>query len=221
MSEIDRLVDEFRTSFEAGEAPDPATFLDRAPDGERQELEALIDRVVMDAPRRRWDPVAYEASPAKQAVDRAFESLDGVSGSWPELLPSLRDRARVKRAELVVRLAAALGHPARTEKVGDYYNRMEHGLLPAEGVSGRVIEALAEIVGASADAIRAAGSAGRTTTSFDSTVFMRRTLADEDYAAAEAMDAAPAPAGAPPPPQSPGTTPEPYSDEIDQLFTGG
>ena len=148
-----QLLEEFAAAFEAGDGPNPRDFVQRADEGARQETEALIDRYLMTAPRRAWDPVAYESSLAKVAVDQVFESMEGVSGSWPELLPSLRKRARLKRREVVERLAGSLGvgeEPQRVEKVGRYYHEMEHGLLPADGRLGReVIDALAAIVGAS------------------------------------------------------------------------
>lgn len=163
MADPDELLAGFAAELEAGADPDPREWIARAEGGGRQELADLIDRYLMTAPRRAWDPVAYESSLAKLAVDRVHDSLEGVSGSWPELLPRLRNRARIRRGELVERLAGALGvgrGEAQLEKVGGYYHRMERGLLPAAGVSGRVIDALAEIVGASPETIRSAGLAG-------------------------------------------------------------
>ena len=87
------------------------------------------------------------------------KSLDGVAGLWPAVLPGLRERARLKRAELVARLADALGVSGGEKKVADYYHRMEQGTLPASGVSDRVLEALGKLVGTSAAALRRAGQA--------------------------------------------------------------
>jgi hypothetical protein len=210
MPDPEQLRDEFAAAFEAGEEPNPRDFSERADSAARQETEALIDRYLMTAPRRAWDPDAYEKSLARVAVDQVFESMEGVSGTWPEVLPTLRNRARIKRRELVERLAGALGfgERAQVEKVGRYYNEMEHGLLPAEGVSPRVIEALAGIVGSSADVIRRAGAVVGGAEGAGGEVFARKALLDEDYAL-EARMAAPAePAAAPP-----------QRDEIDELFT--
>src|SRR5690349_3659915 len=143
-----QLRDEFAAADEAGDEPNPRDFIERASEDDRQETASLIDRYLMTAPRRAWDPVAYEQSMAKVAVEQVFESMGGVSGTWPELLPSLRKRARIKRKVLVERLARALGfgEEPQVEKVGRYYHEMEHGLLPAEGVSVKVIDALAGIL---------------------------------------------------------------------------
>jgi hypothetical protein len=159
MADLDRLIDEFKADFEAGRRADVTSLLEQVPAEHRQELAERLDTYLMDAPRRRWDPAAYEGSMAQLAVERVSESIDGVSGTWPELLPQLRNRARIKRSDLVERLAGALGFDsaAQIEKIGAYYHEMEHGTLPSAGVSVTVIEALAAIVGSSVEAIRAAG----------------------------------------------------------------
>jgi hypothetical protein len=159
MADLDRLLAELAADYEAGRDVDPAALLDRADPDQRQELAALIDSYLMTAPPRKWDPEAYEGSLAQQAVDRVYESIVAESGSWPELLPALRRDARIKRGELVSRLASALGFAAepQVEKIGDYYHRMERGQLRPAGVSARVIDALAGILGTDPGRIRAAG----------------------------------------------------------------
>ena len=217
MADARELLAEFIVAFEAGDHPIPDVLLERAAAGERQELADLIDRYLMTAPRQAWDPDAYEASLAKVAVEQVYESIEGVSGSWPELLPQLRNRARVKRSELVARLATALGvgeSGPQVAKVADYYNRMEHGLLAADGVSGRVIDALAQVVGVGAEAIRAAGEGSSPVSGGEAPAFARRALLDAEYTQSVADELS-----APAPPMSPGTAPG--HDEIDELFTGG
>lgn len=211
MSDLDQLLEEFKADYEAGRPVDVGAMLERAPVPRRQELAEMLDTYLMTAPPRRWDPAAYEGSLAKQAVDRVYESIEGVSGTWPELLPRLRTQARIKRRDLVERLAAALGFTdgSQIEKVGRYYNQMEHGQLPSEGVSEQVISALAGIVGASADAIRSAGvrsvEGGAGAAAFARTAFPNAEFADED---AIGMSVADAPAA-------------PGRDEVDALFLDG
>ncbi len=216
MADLDRLIDEFKADYEAGRPADVTALLERAPDDRRQELASRLDRYLMDAPRRRWDREAYEGSLAQTAVERVYESIEGVSGTWPELLPKLRNQARIKRRDLVRRLADALGFatPPQIEKIGTYYNQMEHGILPAAGVSDRVIEALAATVGASADAIRAAGArAGDEITG--GAAFARTAISDESYSAASSDLGSTGQAA----PASPGA--ESKRDEIDALFLDG
>ena len=215
MTDLEALRDEFAAAYESGESPDPSELLDRVEGDERQELELLIDRYLMTAPRRAWDPEAFERSAAKVAVERIFESREGVSGTWPELLPRLRNRARIRRAELVERLTAALGvgsAPTDVQKVAVYYNRMEHGGLPAEGVTDDVLGALAGIVGSTLDALRAAGSGAIEPPEGGAPAFARVAVADADYADVREERVAP--------PASPGAEPELERDRIDELFTG-
>ena len=215
MADLERLIEQFKADYEAGRPTDVLAFLDQVPAEKRQELAEMLDLYLMDAPRRRWDPAAFEGSPAQAAVERVHESIEGVSGSWPELLPQLRNHARIKRSDLVKRLAAALGFEAepQVEKIGAYYHQMEHGTLPSTGVSARVIEALAAIVDSTAETIRAAGAhrgeeivadAAFARTTFPDAEFLeQRTAEDLDIS----MDAAPAES--------------PKRDEIDALFLDG
>ena len=136
-----------------------------------------------------------------------------VSGAWPELLPRLRNQARIKRRELVERLAGALGFGAESQiaKVGDYYNRMEHGQLPASGVAAKVTDALATILDTGAGRLRAAGARTDAAPGGPQAAFARTATPDAEFAEEPLLDAdadeiAPAPAA---------------RDEIDALFLDG
>jgi hypothetical protein len=218
MADLNKLAEEFAADFEAGRESDPAKLLAQVPAEQRQELVELLDSYLMQAPRRQWDPTAYRGSLAQLSVDRVYESVEGVSGRWPELLPRLRMRAKIKRQELVERLAGALGFGSEPEieKVGGYYHRMEHGLLPAEGVSSTVIDAIAAIFGVSADAIRSAGSSVGGEIPGSAGMFARTASLDPDYLVEEDLDASPPASAAP---HSPG--PPAAHDEIDALFLDG
>jgi hypothetical protein len=198
MTDVNRLLEEFIAADRAGVA-DPAEYLARAEGLDRAELEALIDAYLARAPRRAFDRAAFEASPAARAV----ASLAGSSGTWPALLPRLRDRARLRRAELVARLAADLGVSGREAKVASYYHAMEQGTLPSAGVSQRVLEALGRLVGESADVLRRAGEATSAPPAGGAPAFARKASAP---AAAPAMRA---------------RVERPVRDEVDELFTSG
>lgn len=214
MADIDRLIEEFAADYEAGRPADPAQLLDRVDAGQRQELAGRLDRYLMTAPARRWDPEAFEGSLAQIASDRVYESIEGVSGSWPEVLPRLRNQARIKRRELVERLAGALGFGSEPEiaKVGDYYNRMEHGRLEAAGVSRRVIDALARLLGTDADGIAAAGARRSDVTDDGGVAFARKAFPDAEFSDLSVLEdlemSPPEPAAA-------------AHDEIDALFLDG
>jgi hypothetical protein len=199
MHDVERLMAEYKEAFRAG-AGDPRPFLERAAPGDRALLAALIDAFLEEAPRRE----ATEHDSAAAAVtDQVQRSLSGASGLWPALLPRLRARARLRRAEVVAQLAARLGAQGQQEKVGLYYHQMEQGLLPEPGVSDTVLEALGRIVGYTAEGLRRAGRlpAPGPPRADEGAVFARTTRGEP-----------PAPGARPP---------EGEPDEVDRLFRGG
>ena len=159
MSDVDRLLAEYVAEHRAGGDADPREFLTRASPLQRTELAALIDAYLARAPRQQFDEASFRGSTAERTVDELERAIAGQAGLWPALLPRLRDRAGLKRSELVERLAAALGVGDREDKVAGYYHEMEQGLLPAQGVSDRVLSALGQLVGETTQALRDAGHA--------------------------------------------------------------
>ena len=213
MSDVDRLLSEYIEEHRAGGKADPVEYVERVEGTDRAELEALIDGYLARAPRRAWNADAFRGSAAETMAASLEKSLDGVAGLWPAVLPGLRERARLKRAELVARLASALGVSGGEQKVADYYHRMEQGTLPASGVSDRVLEALGDLVGTTAAALRRAGQAAAGpggAAPATGAVFARKARLDEELL----HDLV-----APPAPSAPAQHEGP--DEVDRLFTGG
>jgi hypothetical protein len=157
MSDVERLLAEYKQAHRSGGDADPSPFLARTSGVEREQLAALIDAYLEQAPRREFDATAFRESPAAAVADSAYRSLAGSAGLWPVLLPRLRNQARIRRADLVAELAARLGAQSKQEKVASYYHDMEQGRLPASGVSDTVLEALGKIVGYGKEALRSAG----------------------------------------------------------------
>lgn len=154
---MEELLARYVVAFEGGGSPDAQELL-RTAGSERPQLEAALERYLRDdAPRRRWDAAAFARSPAATVAGGLDRSIGSGAGVWPSLLPRLRARAELRRADLVGHLAASLGAEGQREKVGAYYHEMEQGLLPADGVSDLVLEALGSIVGESARRLREAG----------------------------------------------------------------
>lgn len=207
---VDQLFQQFKAAFASGEDSDPRALLDQLEGDERAELSALMDAYLTRVPRQEWDPEAYKRSAAPEMVDALTRGLRGQAGLWPSVLPRLRARARIKRADLVAQLADRLGAGAQEEKVAGYYHQMEQGTLPAAGVSDAVLDALAAIVGETRDALRQAGGAfgpGPEEGPAGAT-FARRGM--------------PADVEAPVTPASPGVGDDTAApDEVDRLFTGG
>jgi hypothetical protein len=208
MTGVDRLLADYIAEHQAGGDADPRQYLARASLAGRPELAALIDAYLARAPRQPFDPVAFSGSSAERTVDELERAIAGQAGLWPALLPRLRDRAGLKRSTLIERLTSTLGLSGRQDKVGGYYHQMEQGLLPAPGVSDRVLDALGQILGETRQALR---EAGRALTPPDH----GPTPAPAAFARRAYADAAAAPLAQAPPAE------EGEWDEVDELFRGG
>jgi hypothetical protein len=209
MADVAKLLQDFIAEDRTGGPADPLDYLQRVEGSERAELETLIDGYLARAPRRTFDRAAFASSPARAVAEELGRALGGASGTWPALLPRLRHRAQLRRADVVVRLAHELeAKPEQVHKVAGYYHQMEHGTLPASGVSDRVLEALARIVGDTADRLREAGRGGLglPPAATAASAFARVGTPDPQYVEAEELMA----------PASPAEPP----DDIDALFTG-
>jgi hypothetical protein len=209
MADVEKLLHEFIAEDREGGSADPLVYLDRVEGTDRAELEALIDGYLARAPRRAFDQEAFDRSPARALAGEVGRALGGASGTWPALLPRLRHRAQLRRADVVERLAAELDvtDDARAAKVAHYYHEMEQGTLPAAGVSDRVLQALARVVGVTAQLLRDAGrsAGGAAPGAAGAVAFARVASPDPQYVEAVAPSA-PASERAP-------------RDEIDELFT--
>ena len=210
---VDQLFQQFKTAFGAGEDADLPTLLSEVEGDDRAELSALIDAYLVRAPRQEWDAEAYRRSSAPEVVDALTRGLRGQAGLWPSVLPRLRARARIKRADLVAELADRLGAATQTEKVAGYYHQMEQGTLPADGVSDTVLDALGRIVGETREALRRAGQAFGPGPEAGEPGALFARQAGQSIEALE-IDALASPATA-----TADRTPDP--DEVDRLFTGG
>lgn len=214
MSDVERLRERFITEFEAGREPDPRQYLAELEGADRRELEALLDAYLERAPRRSFDAAAFSASPARALVDDLEQALGGQAGAWPVVLPRLRQAAKIRRVDLVRQLADALGVADREPKVAGYYHAMEQGTLEPRGVSDRVLDALAGLVGTTRERLREAAEALTPRASGDASagaLFARTGIPDADKRAAMGQPAAPPSAEA---------DDEAY-DEVDELFLGG
>jgi hypothetical protein len=202
----ERLLSEFIDAWNAGQRPDVDEYLARAEDHEREQLVAEIRTFLDHARTPRFSTATLDVIRADPLVAQLSEMPDEL-GLWPTLLPRLRKRARLRRDDLVARLAGALGIGAGETKVARYYHGMEAGTLDPAGVSRRVLEALASILGVTSEELAAAGDFQGFHQAAPRAAFGRTYSVESDE-----LDAVPAPA-------SPGT-PEEW-DEVDQLFRGG
>jgi len=213
MPELDRLLGEFADAWNAGERPRVQDFIDRAPAERRDELADLIEAFLAVAPTPRYSEETMAELMREPAVLASVESARGRSGLLPSLLPRLRERARLRRDEVVARLTATLRVPGAEPKMARYLHQLESGTLEAGGVSRRVLEALASILGARVEEIeRAADAPGLGGGTGPAPAFMRSVEAFDAAAEPPVMASAPA-ARAP-------AADEDW-DEVDRLFRGG
>jgi hypothetical protein len=207
VTDVERLLAEYKQAHRQGDDADPRPYLARVSGVDRELLAGLIDAYLEDAPRRPFSTEAFGESRAAPVAEDVQRSLAGAGGMWPALLPRLRARARLRRAEVVAQLAARLGAQAQQDKVGLYYHQIEQGLLPESGVSETVLDALGKVVGSTASALRRAGQlpAPGPPRTDEGAVFARATY------------------GEPAPPAEAAEPPDRAEqwDEVDRLFRGG
>jgi hypothetical protein len=160
VSDVEQLMASYIAEHRRGETADPVSYLERAAPSDRRELAALIDAYLARSPRRPLEPQSNRNELAQATVESLHRSFTGQSGLWPALLPRLRARAGLEQDALIKRLALALGAGEHNATIARCYRAMEAGSWPADGVSDRVLEALANLLDSTPAALREAGRAG-------------------------------------------------------------
>ena len=149
MSTIDELYRRYVSEYrDAGDA-DPRTYLDELRGVDRAELAARIDRFLDTAPPPAFDPAAFttfRADPRRQALVTQILSS--------ETLAELRTAAAATKREVAEALAERLGLAAQANAVRARYHDVETGNVDPRQVTARVWDALAGILGASAEKLR-------------------------------------------------------------------
>lgn len=211
----DLLLSQFIDAWNAGARPDVREYLRRVPEGAaRDELAAALGDWLAVAPTPAYDEEARAAIRAEPVVQRVFRAVGEDAGLWPQLLPSLRQRAQLSVQQLAGRIVTRFSLPAADEaRTAAYLEQLERGELEPTRVSGRLLDALAEALGAGADALADAGTFGRglRPAAAGGTLF-RAADADVDDSVAEDLAVLADAAFTPAPPSL---------DEVDRLFLGG
>lgn len=201
------LLSQFIDAWTSGERPDVDAYVSRAADSERDLLEREIHTFLLHAPTPSYSDEVRDQI-AIEPLTRAVADMPGELGLWPTLLPSLRKRAQLRRDQVVERLAEALGVGPAKRKVARYYHGMEAGTLEPQGVSKRVLEALASVLPISLAELEEAGRFRGFASPGPQAAYGRT----YDVASGQ-LDVVPAMA-------SPGVSAEEW-DEVDELFLGG
>jgi transcriptional regulator with XRE-family HTH domain len=209
MSDADRLLSEFIDAWNAGRRPRIDDYLARADAGERDILADALDRWLTFAPTPAYDDATRAAIRREPALRAAAAAVRRESGLWPEVLPSLRERAGMRLRDLAARVTGTFGLAGEEARAEAYLERMERGELDPQRVSRRLLDALAAALGVSGAELRRAGGL-RLSASAPAALFR----AEEDAAASfeEDLDALSRAALTP--------APAPM-DELDRLFCGG
>lgn len=191
MSEIDRLIEEFRTAYVTGGRPDAGDYVAQVPEGERAELGRRIRVLLVETP----------------PPEPAPETLLGVQAMLRGEQPLLQIRVSkgLTRDQVVAGLRDRLGIPvAKEARVTSYYHEMETGQLPLAGIRDRVFDALSQVLGV------ARGS-----------MVLRGPDPSQAGGSARVFARASGPEGIPDVLASLPNIPEAAPDEVDDLFTGG
>jgi hypothetical protein len=144
----DRILSDFIDAWNAGRRPDVDEHLARAAEPDRDRLLADITAFVAFAPTPDYDDAALAAIRAEPAVAAGAAATTARGGLLPALLPRLRERAAMTTAQLASGLVGALGLPAeRAPKTRDYIELLEAGELEPRGLSGRLLDAMARVLG--------------------------------------------------------------------------
>lgn len=155
MARIDDLYDEFVRAWNDGLAPDAATFLARAPGGERDALAQMIGTFVLVAPSVAPTPErAAEIAQSPRFLRALALADDGAPTTWGARLAAARSRAGLTIAELGERFAASFGVTGGEAKAATLLARLEAGDLQPAGVAERAARRLSDLLGETADALR-------------------------------------------------------------------
>jgi transcriptional regulator with XRE-family HTH domain len=204
----DRILSDFIDAWNAGHRPDLDEHLARAAEPDRDQLLADITAFVAFAPTPDYDDAALAAIRAEPVVASAAAAATAPGGLWPALLPRLRERAGLSTGELATRVVGALGLPSdREPKTRGYLEQLEAGELEPRGLSGRLLDATARLLGVPRGELEGAGGFGVPATAalFRAEGPAAETARDDLDVLADALAA---PSGA-------------QWDDVDELFRGG
>jgi hypothetical protein len=131
-----KLFERFVEQRASGGRTDVAELVIEAGD-QGEVLAAMIASYLATRPAAEPDAAAVAAFASRPELE--------PPRPWQELLPALRQQARLNRTELVRRLAALLGVKGSESQVGGYLHELESGLLEPARVRPAVVAALASI----------------------------------------------------------------------------
>ena len=145
MTTADKMFSEFRAAYERGERANVADFLAGVSDDERDELEARINRyLIEEAPLRSYDAAEFAREQQTPVMQRAAELFDEAAETN---LVAARERAGLTLDELAAAVLANAGlgaDKAEQAKAADYLGQLEQGTLPR--LTARVRDAVRSVL---------------------------------------------------------------------------
>lgn len=189
------LLEEFTVAWLRGETPDPRDLVGRAPEGERADLAALVDRFLAGQPAR---------APTDETLARVRAIATLAEGATEDVPPATAiARLRVARGLSVdgvvdrLRTLLGLGAPLRP-RLRDAYSDLERDWLDPRGVQRPVWSALAAIFAVDVHKLVMADSEPPV-----AAVLMRKEAPVDMHADVSGLESEPRP-----------------RDEVDELFRG-
>jgi hypothetical protein len=149
MTRVDLLFTRYVEAHRRGDEVDPIPYLREVSGIERDELAALIDRYLAEAPPRSLELAELE----RLRADPRFQEM--VERVLEPSLAELRANAELSRRELAARLASELDLGGHEDAVRARYHELEAGLLEPGRVAPRVWEALSRAFRYSGERLRA------------------------------------------------------------------
>lgn len=149
MSNVDELYRRYVSAYRDNGDADPRIYLDQLRGVDRAELAARIDRFLDSVPPPAFDATAFarfRADPRRHAL--VTQILNA------ETLAELRADAALTKRAIGEALADELGLAAHANAVRARYHDVETGNVDPRRVRSRVWDALAGILGASAEKLR-------------------------------------------------------------------
>ena len=151
MNSVETLLEQYKAEHRTSGDVDPRPYLAKVAGVERAELAAHIDRFLTISGSRLFNPAAFarfrDDAARNELVSRILDA------------PTLRELVKasgLKRAELIRRVAGRLGLVGHETKVRGRLRDIENGDVPVDRVRPSVWDALAEVIGESADRVQRA-----------------------------------------------------------------
>jgi hypothetical protein len=210
MEPVDRLLNDFIEAWNAGGRPQVDEYVDRAPEAERDELAVLIGAFLEIAPTPPYSAEQLDELRRDPMVRKIASLVADESGATT--LPGLRERAKLKREQVVEGLARTLGLEGQETKIQRRYHQLEIGTITPSQLTQKLLDALAKVLRVAPDEIERAGAYFHLSPEPAVELYLRsETLAGPEVADEERLEAA----------ASRAPVPEHDWDEVDRLFLGG